>query len=433
MKESPQSYLGFSAMLFTSSRARRSLLRTLVYASIKAQRFRQRTRVTTQLVLTPHSGDTVTKRWIDALQLQEKLDRLVRHERELLNEILDIIIAADASRSFLELGHASLFAWLTNHFKYSESAAKRRIDAARLKKSVPAIECKLENGSLNLSTVSKAQSAIRAEEIRTKTKMTEIQKAKVVELIEGKTGLETEKILMAKFPEAQIFQKERARVLGPTEINISLVMTLEEYEVFQRTKELLSHAIPSGSPGKIVAALSRDFVKRNDPLVKRVKPKISHDSNEIVEAKIVHTVESFTHNCNAEDAENVRVAKGAEVARFAEGSEPVREVKGKSEKMHLAADAGAQRRAAKISRQAHNSRYIPSEVRREILMRDQHACQFRETSTGKICGSRYQVEVDHIQPWALGGKHHIENLRCLCAQHNRDRAVQTFGNVRVGR
>ena len=40
----------------------------------------------------------------------------------------------------------------------------------------------------------------------------------------------------------------------------------------ERSKELLSHAIPGATWGEIVARLAKEFVKRNDPLQKPAKP-----------------------------------------------------------------------------------------------------------------------------------------------------------------
>ncbi|MBI4040515.1 MAG: HNH endonuclease, partial [Deltaproteobacteria bacterium] len=40
---------------------------------------------------------------------------------------------------------------------------------------------------------------------------------------------------------------------------------------------------------------------------------------------------------------------------------------------------------------------------------------------------RAYLEVDHIEPFALGGKAELENLRLLCSTHNRYRAQLTFG------
>lgn len=39
--------------------------------------------------------------------------------------------------------------------------------------------------------------------------------------------------------------------------------------------------------------------------------------------------------------------------------------------------------------------------------------------TGKRCSSRHALEINHMQPLALGGGDGISNLRLLCDAHNR--------------
>ncbi len=72
------------------------------------------------------------------------------------------------------------------------------------------------------------------------------------------------------------------------------------------------------------------------------------------------------------------------------------------------------------------SRYIPAEVKRLVWARDQGRCSYVNPKTGRRCGSRYMIQMDHIKPFALGGLSTKENMRLLCAGHNRFRARQTF-------
>ena len=54
-----------------------------------------------------------------------------------------------------------------------------------------------------------------------------------------------------------------------------------------------------------------------------------------------------------------------------------------------------------------------------VKNRDGHRC--------KNCGSTKNLEIDHIQPKALGGSHHPDNLQTLCRPCNQRRAIKTFG------
>ena len=65
------------------------------------------------------------------------------------------------------------------------------------------------------------------------------------------------------------------------------------------------------------------------------------------------------------------------------------------------------------------SRYIPAPVRREVWRRDRCCCSYVDPHSGRRCGSRFLLELDHIVPFALGGSAEPGNLRC--AAHHRFR------------
>ena len=72
------------------------------------------------------------------------------------------------------------------------------------------------------------------------------------------------------------------------------------------------------------------------------------------------------------------------------------------------------------------TRYIPAGVKREVWKRDEGCCSF-VGSDGKRCGSRWDVEVDHIKPFARGGQSTTDNLRLVCRAHNGLLAERVFG------
>jgi len=65
------------------------------------------------------------------------------------------------------------------------------------------------------------------------------------------------------------------------------------------------------------------------------------------------------------------------------------------------------------------TRYIPVKTQRFVWLRDGGRCQFRDAETGRTCGSRRWVQIDHIIPFSQGGRHDATNLRLLCGAHNR--------------
>jgi 5-methylcytosine-specific restriction endonuclease McrA len=61
-----------------------------------------------------------------------------------------------------------------------------------------------------------------------------------------------------------------------------------------------------------------------------------------------------------------------------------------------------------------------------VWKRDRGRCTFVGES-GHCCGSRRFVQFDHRVPRARGGPSTVENVRLLCAPHNRLEAERIFG------
>ncbi len=55
-------------------------------------------------------------------------------------------------------------------------------------------------------------------------------------------------------------------------------------------------------------------------------------------------------------------------------------------------------------------------IRKAVLPRDR-VCQFQDPRTGKVCGSCFGLEVDHIHPRGDGDE--LSNLQVLCSTHNQ--------------
>ncbi len=75
------------------------------------------------------------------------------------------------------------------------------------------------------------------------------------------------------------------------------------------------------------------------------------------------------------------------------------------------------------------SRYIAAVVRREVWRRDQGCCSYVDPHSGRRCGSRYRLEIDHIVPFALGGGAEPANLRVRCRAHHRLRHARRHAHA----
>jgi 5-methylcytosine-specific restriction endonuclease McrA len=65
-----------------------------------------------------------------------------------------------------------------------------------------------------------------------------------------------------------------------------------------------------------------------------------------------------------------------------------------------------------------------------VFERDGGRCTF-VGDDGRRCESDWNLQIDHIVPYAKGGDNSPENLRLLCARHNRLAAEREFGKERM--
>ena len=72
------------------------------------------------------------------------------------------------------------------------------------------------------------------------------------------------------------------------------------------------------------------------------------------------------------------------------------------------------------------TRHIPAGVRDEVFVRDKGRCTYVAPG-GKRCGATHGLTLDHVVPFARGGSNAADNLRLLCAQHNRLAAERIYG------
>jgi len=73
-----------------------------------------------------------------------------------------------------------------------------------------------------------------------------------------------------------------------------------------------------------------------------------------------------------------------------------------------------------------HTRHIPRKVKDYIYNRDGGRCTFVGRN-GRRCSSRWNLQIDHIVPFGKGGDNSPDNLRLLCAKHNRLMAEREYG------
>jgi hypothetical protein len=193
-------------------------------------------------------------------EIRDRLSALVREERRVGKELVELLAVAMERRAWLEFGYSSLFDWLTRGYGYFPAAAMRRIEAARLLCVVPSAA-----DELSVTAMAQVQNAIRAQE-KVSTVSVE-RRAEAVRAVEGVSFHEAEKMLVELFPAAaERAKREVHRVADDGSVRHSMNLSAEAAENLKRAKEVLSHVLPSGSDAEVLAYVLDFFLEKKDPL-----------------------------------------------------------------------------------------------------------------------------------------------------------------------
>ena len=288
------------------------------------------------------------------------------------------------------------------------------------------------------------------------------------ELIERARGKSTRQVreLIAEFDPELVRPRDRLRALGKGRWEFKATIDSECRQGLEQLRHWLSHVNPAMDYGVLLQRLVADAVAKYDPVRRPERagrasavgaagrPEYTPANGEHAEvaatparraaaaAKHLAEVEPGT-TCAARGGA-MDIAAVTEVCVAGVGPRPSDRLPGIPEDSTPATGAVpcglegalpfAQKRhdrAASASRSAGRrrvgaarTRAIAAAVRRHVWLRDRGRCTYRDPETGRCCGSRHLVQIDHIQPYAMGGPSSAENLRLLCAAHNRARLAK---------
>jgi hypothetical protein len=323
-------------------------------------------------------------------ELEGRLVSLVSSEHSTTARLVAHLAEVLERRLHLKQAYASLTAYCREKLRLKEDDAGRRIAAAQLGTRYPAIFPLLDSGELTLSVACKLKHYINSDNHR--------------DLLDGVRGLsyrEAEAWLAGKFPRVDV--PSRVRKLPPTT------------------------PAPTGLPPAAVAAvlLPLDLPGPIDPLPPRprdrgrIEPlsparyRVEFTAGEELKAKLDLARDLMSHsNPSGDFAPIVERALDLLVAelqrkRFGITNRPKR----------------AQRP---------NPRHITNAVRREVALRDERRCAYVD-GQGKRCNARAFLQHDHMKPRGLGGDSGADNVRYLCARHNKLEAERVYGRRYIAR
>jgi hypothetical protein len=190
-------------------------------------------------------------------------------ERALNVEVIDLLEEMERRRLYLEMGFGSLMEYCVKDLRYSESAAYRRIAAMRVSRELPEVKKALTEGTLNLMSVTQAQTLFSAEAKNSNTYSTNA-KRNLLKSLENKSKREVEKILIEESPVALV--KEQIKVHSSESFRVQSIIPNDLMKKLERVKSLTTHKNPNPSFAELINLLADIALAKLDP-DRTVKPR----------------------------------------------------------------------------------------------------------------------------------------------------------------
>ncbi len=309
-------------------------------------------------------------------ELIQRIEKLVRTERKITHLVLLHIAEIEDRKIYADMGYDGMYAYLTRGLGYSEGSAYRRLQSARLLKQLPAVAEKIEDGSLNLTQLTQVQKIVKSESLKVAQE--------VLTKIENKSSFETQKVLATEF-NLPIQTHEKIKPQQDDSVRLEITLTPEQYEYLKQAQSLLSHTCPSGSMADVIANLAKKFVQKKLKSATSNTGKINQQEASASNTESKNTIKAVTNTNSKNTIKLVTQSANARAERL--NKKPYR-------------------------------KYISVHTKRELLQKANHQCQYVDHKSQQKCTSRFQLEIDHIKPLAIGGSDEVRNLRVLCRTHN---------------
>ena len=211
----------------------------------------------------------------------------------------------------------------------------------------------------------------------------------------GKSTRQVQDLLAGVDPELAL-PADKVRPLGNGRYEMKVVIDAECHRALEQIRGLISHVDPHMTLGQLVGRLAREGLDRHDPARPPRRPRTgnrsaSGDGTSAAQAPASGSITSAPKTKRNPDGQARSVAH--------RNAQPTR------------AATSAPKRSAPAARA------IPAAVKRHVWNRDGGRCSYVDPRSRRRCASRHLLQIDHVFPYALGGRAEPANLRLLCATY----------------
>jgi 5-methylcytosine-specific restriction endonuclease McrA len=353
---------------------------------------------------------------LDSRNLARRLRELAGDERNVQVDFLIHLAEYDRREAFLDAGYPSLWAYCLSALHLREGAAGRRIAAMRVLRRLPRLEAPLREGRLCLSTAALLGPLLTEENLDDLVARAAFKtKAEVDHLVATLQPRAAPKDGVRKLPGPSLARSGAAEVAKPAAHGAkgsTASISLDESPSLAPAAQVRS-ALPMPAPAPVAARAPVELraVSENQWSLRVTIDRGLKEDLETLKNLLGHEIP------NGDLAEVLREAIRCGIEKHGKRRGAVRPER---------------TRRTPPPNPSDDPRAIPAELRRQVFERDGGRCTWVGDDERR-CGSRFQLEIDHVTPPRFGGKATLDDLRILCKAHNRRHAEQVYGRKHMAK
>ncbi len=325
-------------------------------------------------------------------ELLARLRALAARERSATADFVACLAEADRRpNAVLREGYSDLFDFCRRDLKLAESTAYQRVNAARLTRARPEILSLLADGSIHLSNLCLIAPWL-------------VKRPSLLGEIAGKSKREVEALVAALGVPRSIPDRIRP-VAGDLAVPDDSAAALPLSPGSDRRAAEAQSAVPEAARGP-AAAVDAKMTAAEAIFEPRTEFRFAARPRFV---RVVERLRSLLwHKYPSGRLEDLLYEAAND---FVLRRDPAREPKRPGSRQAAAASPPTRR--------------IRAELRRAVWRRDGGRCAY--SGRAGRCAETRGLEIDHVMPWALGGRSdQAANLRLLCRAHNQSEAERFF-------
>jgi 5-methylcytosine-specific restriction endonuclease McrA len=338
-------------------------------------------------------------------ELINQLKKLVSTEQNLTLQILPHLVEVERREIYLEKAYSTMTHYCVNELGYGESSASRRVRAARVIRDIPEVFELLKSRKLTLSAVVQMYGVLTPE-----------NKDQLLPRLIGRSRSAIEHVL--------------AEYRAPRHLMDRVKPTMVKKIV--PVESAPSRAIEKGAgtaQAEELGHITRHCDESYAPTDENSTPEPERPELTVVMEKMFE----IRFAGDEELMELIRFMRGHLSHRFPRGASFLELFKYALQYVRDREDPATKKATARKNTARTDTRYISETVKREVWQRDGGRCTY-VGSNGRRCECEYNLQYDHYPvPFARGGKSTADNLRLLCAKHNRHTAKKTYGEAAIAK